>query len=738
MIFVNNTTHPVDHYWRAANYLTAAQLFLKDNCLLDRPLTIGDFKSQIIGHWGTCPGINFIYGHLNHAIKKHQSNILLVVGPGHGAAALLSNLYLEGALCKDYPKMNFSREGLQTFIGNFGVLKGFPTEISPEMPGVVYQGGELGHSLSFSYGVALDNPNLTVACIIGDGEAETGSISSSWYLNRFMNPARDGIVLPIIHLNGYKMASGSIYGSMTDKELISFFGSLGYEPLITGFSHRRMSGILNYTLNKIKKIKNSSKVSIPSGCRLPLIILRTPKGFSGLREFNGELIQGTANSHKALPANIGMSDALVPHIEKWLKSYSPTELFTPEGKPSHRVLQIIPRELRKMSNTADKLLSKTKELTLPDFDRFKVLKSHSKNNAHYLGPRQLSNALASLLQLNHKHRNFRIFSPDEIESNGFGGILNVAGRCPIRSIGTTEAGDENGRIIEILNENICQGLFQGYSVSGRYGFYITYEAFAPIISSTIIQYMKFLKQHETSRPDAKIPALNYILTSLCWRNCYSHQNPGLLSSLLLDGFPNLRIYTPPDVNSLLASASLSLSSYNRVNIIVASKTPIPSTFSYKEALRRARRGISRNSLPNENDTDIDIVLAVIGDSLTQNADDAIQHVRRTHPHIKIRSVVVSELTILGAQKNYPHALSDQEFARYFTKDKKVVFAFTGFPYTLKALLFDRPFPSRFIIQGYADTGGITKTGEVMRFCGLDKESLAHTIIAESQSRPVNC
>ena len=681
---MDNTKHPVDSYWRAANYLTGAQLFLRANCLLDRPLMLEDCKSQILGHWGTCPGINFIYGHLNYAIKRHQLNILLVIGPGHGAAALLANLFLEGALRKDYPRMDFTSEGLQAFIKNFGILTGFPTEISPEMPGAIYQGGELGHSLSFSYGVALDNPDLIVACIIGDGEAETGPISSSWYLNKFLNPARDGIVLPIIHLNGYKMASGSIYGAMTNRELTSYFEGLGYEPLITGFSHQKMSSILDYTVTKIRKLKKSSVVSKARDCRFPLIILRTQKGYSGLRELNGEQIQGTANSHKALPGNVEMSAGLIPHIEKWLASYSPQELFTPAGAPSSKVLQVIPHELQKISNTANRLQLKAKKLALPDFSRFKAPEVHRENTRkHCLGPGQLSNALSAVFRLNHKRRNFRIFSPDEIESNGFGGTLKVVSRCPIRPTCVKEASD-NGRIIEILNENVCQGLFQGYSVSGRYGFYITYEAFAPIISSAITQYMKFLKQLVVSKPNIKIPALNYILSSLCWRNCYSHQNPGFLSGLILDGFPALRIYTPPDANSLLACASLSLSSYNRVNIIMASKTPIPNVLPYKEALRQTKRGISQESFSTYKGKDCDIVLAVIGDCLVENAMKAIQHVRQTHPHIRIKLVTVSELTILGAQTNYPHALTDSEFIKYFTKSKKVIFIFTGYPYTLKS------------------------------------------------------
>ncbi len=693
---------------------------------------VEDCKSQIIGHWGTCPGINFIYGHLNHAIKRHRANILLVVGPGHGAAALLANLFLEGALRKNYPRMDFSSEGLQAFIRNFGILKGFPTEISPEMPGAIYQGGELGHSLSFSYGVALDNPYLIVACIVGDGEAETGPISSSWYLNKFINPARDGVVLPIIHLNGYKMASGSIYGAMTNRELTSYFESLGYEPFITGFSHQKMSSILDYTVTKIRKLKKAPPITNSRDCRFPLIILRTQKGYSGLRELNGAPIQGTASSHKALPGNIGMSADLIPHIEEWLASYSPQELFTPAGMPTSKVLQVIPPELHKMSNTANRLQSKARKLALPDFAKFKVSAAHSKSiGEHHLGPGRLSDALSAVFQLNHKYRNFRIVSPDEIESNGFGGTLKVVNRCIIRPTRSKE-GSDNGRIIEILNENVCQGLLQGYSVSGRYGFYITYEAFAPIISSAITQYMKFLKQLIASKPNIKIPALNYILSSLCWRNCYSHQNPGFLSGLLLDGFPALRIYTPPDVNSLLACASLSLSSYNRVNIIMASKTPIANRLSYKDALRQTSRGISQDFFSIDKGKDSDIVLAVIGDCLVQNAVDAIQQIRQTHPRIRIKLVIVSELTILGAQKNYPHALADSEFNKYFTKSKRVVFIFTGYPYTLKSLLFDRPNPSRFTIHGYIDTGGITKSVEVMRFCKIDKESLVRTVIAEYQ------
>lgn len=686
-----------NRHWNTANYLAAASIYLKDNFLMERKLNLDDIKDSLLGHWGTCPGINFIYTHLNLLGYKTNANILPIVGPGHGFAAVLANLFIDGSLKKYYPDYTNDKKGIGKLIKSFCWPEGFPSHANPSVPGTIHEGGELGYALSTGFGAAFDNPDLLVPVIIGDGEAETGPTAAAWHSNKFLNPKTDGTVLPILHLNGFKISSPTIYGTMSDSELKSLFVGYGYEPIFVGESHKQMADALEYAYSKIKKIKSGQKPI------WPMIILKTRKGWTGVKkDSHGNQIEGNYRSHQVPLRDLKTNPKSFKLVEDWLLSYKPDELFK-FGKIPSETLKFIP-EIKLGDNPNALGGNKRIPLVLPNVKKFEVkIKKDACSGTEVLGK-----YLKSVFELNKKNNNFRIMSPDELSSNRLDAVLEATKRAYVWPNRDHDL-SPNGRVMEILSEHTLQGWLQGYLLTGRHGLFPSYEAFLPIIDSMVSQHLKFLKVSKDYKWRKPIPALNYLLTSVCWRqdhNGFSHQNPGFINVLLDKETEEqwTRFYFPADANMLLAQTEHVLQSTNRINIIVADKHPIKQWLTYDEAVKQCKSGAGVWKFISDNNPDV--VLSACGDYQTQEAIAAIKIVKKEVPDIKIRFVNVSELNVIGNHE-YANSLSENEFIDLFTKDKDVIFNFHGYPDTIKQLLFDRKNVSRFSIYGYNESGSTT-------------------------------
>ncbi len=703
----------IKKYVRAANYLSAAQIYLRDNFNLGRKLKFEDIKPRLLGHWGTCPGINFVYANLNYLIKKHNIEMLFVLGPGHGFPAIQANLYLEGTLEKYYPEATYNEKGLGYLIKNFSWPYGFPSHSNPGAPGVILEGGELGYSLSTSYGAVLDNPSLIVACLVGDGEAETGPTATAWHLNKFIDPKNNGAVLPILHLNGYKISGPTIFGRMSNKELKSLFSGYGYEPLVVEGAniYEKVIEALEKSYQMIKEIQNQSrrddgKVVSP---KFPMIVLKTPKGWTGVKKLHGQKIEGNFASHQVVVPNAKSDKTELSALNKWLNSYKFNELWDGNSGFIDDVKAIVPSPDLRMGGSKYSMRTDLvgKYLTLPPVEKF----SEDASIPGTIGSSSMRRAgeyLNEVFRLNKDNKNFRLMSPDETYSNKLDKVFETTSRA---FVWPTKEWDKDissdGRTMEMLSEHSLQGLLQGYVLTGRHGVFASYEAFVQIVSSMVDQYSKFLKIAREIPWRKDIPSLNYILTSSGWRqehNGFSHQNPGFIGNILSKHGCFIHVYFPADGNSTLAVLEKCLSSKNEINIIVAGKTLEPRWLTPAAAKKELEAGLSIWDFASDNNPDI--VFSAAGDYLTKESLAAIDILKKEVPEIKIRFVNILEICSLGIGN--ADCKAPIIFEEYFTKDKPVIFNFHGYPETIKQVLFDKLDGRRkFFVHGYTENGSTT-------------------------------
>lgn len=702
---MNSALKKIEKYFRLANYLTVTQIYLQDNFLLKRALEFNDIKSRLLGHWGTSSGINLVYAHLNYLIKQTDADMMFVLGTGHGFPALQANLYIEGTLQKYYPDATLNEDGIAYISKNFSWPYGFPSHSSPSAPGVIVEGGELGYALSTSYGAILDNPDLIVACLIGDGEAETGPTAAAWHLNKFIDPKTNGAVLPILHLNGYKISGPTIMGRMSDAELLSLFNGYGYQPFIVdeadGDIHERLQNTLEKSYELIRRIQQNARTGkeVVVAPKFPMIILKTPKGWTGIRELRGEKLEGNNLSHQVIAAEARTNETDLRAIEGWLASYRIEDLFDGEKGIIDDLVDIIPDSKHRMGENKHTFSGKMyKPLSLPDPAQY----AEDASTPGTIGSSSMRRAgeyLRDVFRLNAKTKNFRLMSPDETYSNKLNAVFQETTRPFVWPIMTWDKDmSADGRVMETLSEHSLQGLMQGYVLTGRHALFASYEAFIQIISSMVDQYAKFLKIANETPWRGEMGSLNYILTSSGWRqdhNGFSHQNPGFLSNILEKEYPFIKAYFPADGNSTLAVLNKCLESKNGINVIVAGKTLEPRWLTIAQAEQQLKKGLMTWKFASDDDPHI--IFASVGDYVTKEALAAIHIIREELPSIRMRYVNIVDVT----------ALKRCKFEDYFDEKIPIIFNFHGYPDTLKKILFDRPDTARMSIHGYCENGSTT-------------------------------
>ena len=709
----NRELKKIDAYFRAANYLSVGQLYLLDNPLLKRPLSIKDIKPKIVGHWGTAPGQNFIYVHLNRVIKKYDLNMIYISGPGHGGEAIVANTYLEGTYSEVYPSITQDEEGLKKLFKQFSFPGGIPSHVAPETPGSINEGGELGYSLVHAYGAVLDNPDLIAACVIGDGELETGPLQASLHINKIINPQKDGTVLPILHLNGYKIANPTIFSRITDLELDDYFRGCGYLPYYVEGNdpekmHKRMAEVLDEVIEKIQDIKYKKSQTRQ---RWPIIILRTPKGWTGPKEVNGKEVEGSFRSHQ-IPIDLATNPENIEILEKWLKSYHPEELFDKNGKLKSDIQELAPKGNKRMGDNphtnGGKLL---KELNVPDFRKYGIsLKTHGSIETSDMT--ELGKFLKDIIELNKDKNKFKICAPDEALSNRLNHVFEVTNRkWNSKILNNDEFLSNDGIVIDsILSEHVCQGLLEGYLLTGRHGLFTSYEAFIRIVDSMASQHAKWLKVSKQLPWRNKISSLNYILTSHVWQqdhNGYTHQDPGFINHVITKKADITRVYLPPDTNCLLSCFNHCIKSKDYINVIIASKHNRPQWLTMEEAVIHCTQGIGIwKWASNDSGKEPDIILASCGDTPTLEVLAATSILREYFKEIKIRVVNVVDLMRLQSENIHPHGLSDEDYDAIFTKDKPIIFAFHGYPHLIHQLTYNRH-NQDLHVHGYLEEGTIT-------------------------------
>lgn len=722
----------MDAYFRAVNYLSACQLYLLDNPLLRRPLEKNDIKRKIVGHWGTVPGQNFIYTHLNRIINEHDLNMIYVSGPGHGGNALVSNTYLEGSYTETYPNITEDTEGLKKLFKQFSFPGGISSHVAPETPGSINEGGELGYSLSHAYGAVLDNPDLIVACVVGDGEAETGPLSTSWQLNKVINPKKDGTVLPILHLNGYKISNPTIFSRIGDEELKFFFYGCGYMPIFVEVNdsmpaydrHEKMAEALETCVDLIKKIKNADNDDRPL---YPMIVLKTPKGWTCPKVVKDKKIEGTFRAHQ-VPITID-TDEDIKLLENWLRSYKPEELFDENGKLIPELKELTPKGNRRMGSnpiTNGGLL--LKELNVPDYSKYAVeVKQHGDVEAQDM--MELGNFVRDILKEND---NFKVFGPDEALSNRLNHVFEETNRQfnAIRN-NDDEYLASSGKVIDsVLSEHVCEGMLEGYLLTGRHGFFNSYEAFARIVDSMASQHAKWLKVTSELPWRKEIASLNYILTSHVWQqdhNGYTHQDPGFLNHLVTKKSDIVRMYLPPDTNCLLSCFDHCVRSKNYINVIVASKHPRPQWLSIEEAKEHCKNGIGVWNWASTCDDNPDIVLATCGETPTLEGLAAVSILKKILPSLKIRFVNVVDIMKLESNYKHPHGLTEEEYDKIFTTDKPIIFNFHGYPSLIHQLAYTRT-NDNLHVHGYKEEGTITTSFDMRVQNKIDRYNLIIDVI----------
>jgi xylulose-5-phosphate/fructose-6-phosphate phosphoketolase len=729
----------IDAYWRAANYLAVGQIYLHDNPLLKRPLVLGDIKHMLLGHWGTTPGQNFIYAHLNRIIKAHDLDMIYVSGPGHGGPAVVANTYLEGTYSEIYPDISPDEAGLRKLFIQFSWPGGIPSHASPECPGSIHEGGELGYSLSHSFGAVFDNPELIVACVIGDGEAETGPLATAWHSNKFLDPVTDGAVLPILHLNGYKISNPTILARIEREELEQLLRGYGWTPyFVEGHEPALMHEAMATTLDTVTlEIKAIQKAARSGGTRVrprwPMIVLKSPKGWTGPKMVDGLQVEGTFRSHQVPLSDPATHPEHLKLLEQWLRSYRPEELFTAEGRLQPELAQLAPRGERRMGANphanGGRLL---RDLRLPDFRRYAAAVpspgAAGIGDTHVLGP-----FLRDVTALNSEQRNFRVFGPDETLSNGLEALFEVTAR---QWDAATVANDEflapTGRVMEMLSEHQCEGWLEGYLLTGRHGLFNCYEAFIHIVDSMFNQHAKWLKVTATLPWRAKIASLNYLLSSHVWRqdhNGFTHQDPGFIDHVVNKKAQIVRVYLPPDANCLLSVMDHCLRSRHYVNVVIAGKHPAPQWLSMEAAVKHCAEGIGIwEWASNERNAQPDVVMACCGDVPTLETLAAVSILRERLPDITIRVVNVVDLMKLQPQSEHPHGLSDTDFDELFTKDRPVIFAFHAYPWLIHRLTYRRTNHQNIHVRGYKEEGTITTPFDMTVLNDLDRFHLVIDVI----------
>ncbi|HZZ28107.1 MAG TPA: phosphoketolase family protein [Pirellulales bacterium] len=725
-------------YWRAANYLSVGQIYLLDNPLLKQPLELTHIKPRLLGHWGTTPGLNFLYVHLNRVIKRDNLNMIYIIGPGHGGPAAVANAYLEGTYSEVYSDIGQDEAGLKRLFKQFSFPGGIPSHVAPETPGSIHEGGELGYSLSHAYGAAFDNPDLIVACIVGDGEAETGALATGWHGNKFLNPASDGAVLPILHLNGYKIANPTVLARIPQAELEQLLRGYGYEPhFVVGHDpepvHQLLAATLDKVLADIKQIQTAARQKGAAGRpRWPMIVLRTPKGWTGPKEVDGQKTEDYWRSHQVPMANMA-KPGHVKILEDWMKSYRPEELFDSSGKLIAELLALPPQDDRRMSanpHANGGLL--LHDLKLPDFRDYAVdVPSPGATDAE--ATREMGKFLRDVMKKNLDRRNFRLFSPDENNSNRWQDVLDVTNRAwEAETYSYDDHLAPDGRVMEVLSEHQCQGWLEGYLLTGRHGFFSCYEAFIHIIDSMFNQHAKWLKVTREIPWRRPIASLNYLLSSHVWRqdhNGFSHQDPGFIDHVVNKKAEIIRVYLPPDANCLLSVTDHCLRSRNYVNLVVAGKQPAPVWLTMEEAVKHCTAGISIwEWASSDNGVEPDVVMACCGDVPTLETLAAVEMLRQHLPELKVRVINVVDLMRLQSDREHPHGLTDPEFDVLFTKNKPVIFAFHGYPWLIHRLTYKRTNHDNFHVRGYKEEGTTTTPFDMCVRNDLDRLHLVEDVI----------
>lgn len=726
-------------YWRAANYLSVGQIYLMDNPLLRRPLSLEDIKPRLLGHWGTTPGLNFIYAHLNRVIKKFNVDMIYVTGPGHGGPGLVANTYLEGTYTEFYPDITQNEAGIKKLFTQFSFPGGIPSHAAPETPGSINEGGELGYSLVHAYGAVFDNPNLIAACVIGDGEAETGALAASWHSNKFLNPVHDGAVLPILHLNGYKIASSTILARIGKDELISLLYGYGYKPFFVEGEdpenmHQQMAGALNAAMLEILEIQEEARThGFKSRPVWPVIVLKSPKGWTGPKEVDGHPTEGSFWSHQVPLADIASNPHYLKMLESWLKSYKPEELFDENGTLLPHLAELAPENEKRMGASpyanGGLLL---RELELPDFRHYAVsVPEPGMKEAE--ATKILGQFLRDVIKLNENNRNFRLMGPDETSSNRLNAVFEATTRMFTEPLNANDvAVSKDGRVMEVLSEHMCQGWLEGYLLTGRHGLFSSYEAFIHIVDSMFNQHAKWLKTSRNIPWRKPIASLNYLLTSHVWRqdhNGFSHQDPGFIDHVINKKAEIVRVYLPPDANTLLSVMDHCLRSKNYINVIVAGKQPALQYMDMDAAIRHCTNGIgiwewASNDLCNEPH----VVMACAGEIPSMEVLAAVSILREEIPELKIRVINVVDLMTLQSANEHPHSLTDNDFDILFTRSKPIIFAFHGYPWLIHRLTYRRTNHGNLHVRGYKEEGTTTTPFDMVVLNELDRFHLVLDVL----------
>ena len=722
-------------YWRAANYLSVGQIYLYANPLLREPLKLEHIKPRLLGHWGTTPGLNFIYVHLNRVIKKYDLNAIYICGPGHGGPGMVANAYLEGTYSELYTNIQENGEGLRKLFRQFSFPGGIPSHAAPETPGSIHEGGELGYSLSHASGAAFDNPDLLVSCVVGDGEAETGPLATSWHVNKFLNPVRDGAVLPILHLNGYKIANPTILGRMDDDELTKLFTGYGWKPyFLEGHEpeqmHQLMAATMDHIVEEIHGIQNdarqNNKTILPEW---PMIVLRSPKGWTGPKVVDGKPVEGTWRAHQVPVADPQHKPEHLKILEDWMRSYRPEELFDEHGKLIRELAELPPTGNRRMSanpHANGGLL--LHDLVMPDFRKYAV-KVDQPGKKFAESTRVLGGFLRDVMKLNMESKNFRVFGPDENASNRLEALYEVSGKEWMEPILPVDENlSRDGRVLEMLSEHMCQGWLEGYLLTGRHGFFSCYEAFIHIVDSMFNQHAKWLKVTRDIEWRRPIASLNYLLTSHVWRqdhNGFTHQDPGFIDHVVNKKADVVRVYLPPDANCLLSVADHCLRSRHYVNVIVAGKQPELQWLDMASAIEHCTNGIGIwDWASTDNNTQPDVVMACAGDIPTLETLAAVDLLRKHFPDLKIRVINIVDLMTIQPNTEHPHGLSDHDFDSLFTTDKPVIFAYHGYPWLIHRLTYRRHNHDNLHVRGYKEEGTTTTPFDMTVLNDLDRFHLA--------------
>src|SRR5579872_6925097 len=708
----------IDAYWRASNYLTIGQIYLKENPLLREPLTADNIKPRLLGHWGTSPGQNLVYVHLNRIIREHDASMIYVSGPGHGGPAVVAQAYLEGTYSEVYPKVSQDLEGLRILFRQFSTPGGIPSHAGPHIPGSINEGGELGYCLMHSFGAAFDNPDLIVACVIGDGEAETAPLEGSWKGINFLDPARDGAVLPILHLNGYKISGPTVLAREPDEEIRQLLTAHGYEVyFVEGDEpmavHQQMAATLDACYGAIRRIQNDARSrGVNDRPRWPAIVMRTPKGWTGPKIVDGLQIEGTFRAHQVPLANVRENPAHLKMLEQWMHSYRPDELFDRNGRLDPALAALAPKGDRRMAANPHANGGKlTVDLDLPDFRGYAIPVTKPATE-HHESTRQLGKMMRDMFESNSKPNNFRLFCPDEMNSNRLGNVFEVENRCSVgKIIPIDDHVAPDGRVMEVLSEHLCQGWLEGYVLTGRHGLFATYEAFAMVSASMTVQHTKWLEKSLELPWRNPVPSLNILLTSTCWRNDhngFSHQGPGLIDTVLNVEGTVARIYLPPDANCLLSVANHCFRSRNYVNLIVIDKQPQLQWLDMDTAVKHCAIGASIWPwASNDQGKEPDVVLAAAGDIPTLEIVAAAWLLRKHAPTLKVRVVNIVDLMCLPPLLIHPHGLEEARFIELFTEAKPVVFTFHGYQRAVHAIIHGRTNTERFHVRGFIDEGTTT-------------------------------